>query len=106
MPLRKSKKSLKEKAFDNARVTIGTSKEQETLKEGIPCEHSKKHLTEAPIVGVSVGVTKNMDNYESLRADVWLTDNVHEGYETVNQAYERVSKIVEDTLTKIIEEYI
>lgn len=99
------KKTLEEKAKDNARVTIGTSKDQTVVKEGIPCEHSKKHLSTAPIVGVSLGVTKNMDNYESLRADVWLTDNVHEGYETTAQAYERVTKIVGDTLEEIISEY-
>lgn len=98
------KKTLSEGAKDNARVTRGTSKDQTVLKEGKPNDHSAKHLGGAPVVGVSIGSTLNMENYESLRADVWLTSPVEEG-ETVQQAYQRVTKIVDETLQEIIQQY-
>ena len=64
----KLKTSLAAKAKENATVTRGTRGEQTELKRGVPAEHSRKHLDgETPVVGVSIGITKNMDNYESLR---------------------------------------
>lgn len=99
------KKSLSEQAEENASVTKGTSKNQKTVKEGKPNDHSPKHLSkEAPVVGVSIGTTLNMGDYESLRVDVWLTDTVSEK-ETVEQAYARVVKTVDTTLQKIVEQY-
>ena len=98
------KKTLKEQASDNTQVTRGTSKDQKVLKQGIPNDHSRKHLTQSPVVGVSIGSTINMENYESLRVDVWLTDNVHEG-ETIEQAYQRVTKTVDETLQNIVGQY-
>ena len=98
------KKSLKKQAEENATVTKGTSGNQKTLKKGIPNDHSPKHLSSAPVVGVSIGSTLNMGDYESLRADVWLTDEVHEG-ETVAQAYNRVISTVDTVLNQIVEQY-
>ena len=98
-------KDLEKKARENATVTKGTSKDQKTLKEGKPNDHSRKHLDGAvPVVGVSIGSTINMENYESLRVDVWLTDSVHED-ETVEQAYARVVKTVDETLQEIVSQY-
>ena len=97
-------KSLREKAKDNSRVTRGTSKEQETLKGGVPNDHTRKLITDTPMVGVSVGSTLNMDNYESLRVDVWLSDTVKEG-ETVETAYKRVIETVSSTLEEVIKIY-
>lgn len=100
------KSSLKARARDNAIVTQGTRKESTTLKQGTPNEHSRKHLDgEVPVVGVSVGITKNMENYESLRVDVWLTDKVAEG-EDVISAYARVTKVCSEVLTEIVGEFI
>lgn len=99
------KKSLSEQAVENTQVTQGTSKNQTVLKKGLPNDHSAKHFTsEAPVVGVSIGSTINMENYESLRADVWLTDSVHEN-ETIEQAYQRVIKIADETLQGIVNQY-
>lgn len=99
------KKSLSEQAQENATVTKGTSKNQTTLKEGKPSEHSRKHLDSAvPVVGVSIGTTLNMGDYESLRVDVWLTDKVAEN-ETTSQAYARVVKTVDETLQEIVSQY-
>lgn len=99
------KKSLSEQAQENATVTKGTSKNQTTLKEGRPSEHSRKHLDgDVPVVGVSIGTTLNMGDYESLRVDVWLTDKVAEN-ETTSQAYARVVKTVDETLQEIVSQY-
>ena len=100
------KKSLSERAVENTTVTKGTSKNQTPLKQGVPNDHSRKHMTDdVPVVGVSIGITKNMDNYESLRVDCWLTDTVQEG-ETVEQAYERVVAVVDKTLNDTVSSYI
>lgn len=103
---RSLKKSLSEKAVNNASVTKGTSSEQTVLKKGVPNDHSPKHLSkDAPIVGVSIGSTINMENYESLRLDVWLTDKVASD-ETIESAYERVAGIVSETLQKLADTYM
>lgn len=99
------KKSLSEQAVENASVTKGTSKNQTTFKEGKPNDHSSKHFNkELPTVGVSIGTTLNMGDYESLRVDVWLTDTVSDN-ETVEQAYARVVKTVDKTLQEIVNQY-
>lgn len=98
------KKSLSEQAVKNAQVAKGTSKEQKVLKEGVPNDHSRKHLTNTPTVGISIGTTLNMGDYESLRVDVWLTDNVRDG-ETVESAYGRITQVVDETLQDIIGQY-
>lgn len=96
--------SLKEQAEKNAQVTQGTKDNQRVLKKGVPNDHSRKHLSETPTVGVSIGSTLNMENYESLRVDVWLSDSVHED-ETIEQAYQRVVKTVDETLQDIVAQY-
>lgn len=98
------RKSLSEKAEENARVTKGTSKEQEVLKEGVPLEHSNKHLHSSKMVGVNIGTTLNMGDYESLRVDVWLTDDVSDN-ETFDGAYERVIGVAHSTLEKVVNLY-
>lgn len=101
----KLKTALVAKATQNATVTRGTRNDQTTLKKGEPCEHSRKHLDgETPVVGVSIGITKNMENYESLRADVWLTDTKAEN-ESIEEAYARVANITSEVLQKIVGEY-
>lgn len=99
------KKKLSQTAKENTTVTKGTSKEQEVLKEGVPNDHARKHLTtETPTVGVSIGTTLNMGDFQSLRVDVWLTDNVQKN-ESVQKAYERVVATVDKTLQDIVSQY-
>ena len=99
------KKSLTEQAKENTTVTKGSSKNQRVLREGRPNEHSRKHLDGAvPVVGVSIGTTLNMGDYESLRVDVWLSDTVKED-ETVEQAYERILGVIDSTLKSTVESY-
>ena len=93
------------KAISKANSTV-QKKNGELFKKGNPLEHSTKHFQKdgAPVVGVSIGTTLNMGDYESLRVDVWLTDEA-KGSETIQQAYERVTNIVSETLAEIVAEY-
>lgn len=93
--------ALKKKVVDNTQVTKGTKSNQTVLKEGIPNDR-KKDSTNS--VGVSLGLTLNMDNYESLRVDCWLTSPINEG-ETYEQAYQRVTKIVSAQLEETVSSY-
>jgi methyl coenzyme M reductase subunit D len=54
-------------------------------------------------VNVTLGYTLNLGNFQSLRLDLGVTDNAKNG-ETVDQAFERVYKFVEDKLTEKIKE--
>jgi len=49
-------------------------------------------------VTATLGLTMNLGNYQSLRIDLSVTDSKR-GEETVDQAFERVYKFVEDKLT-------
>lgn len=111
MPLKKSTKvgskkpkSLKQIAVENTQVTRGTKNKQEVIKSGTPNEYTQMHQSNSGVVGASLGVTKNMDNYESLRVDVWLTDSVKEN-ETHEQAYERIIDILDKVLVDTVESY-
>lgn len=102
---KKSKVSLKSKARTSVSVTKGTKNNQEVLKEGVPLQSGARQKDIDNVVGVSIGVTKNMDNYESLRVECWLTDTIAEG-ETPQQAYNRIIGIVDEVLTETVESYI
>lgn len=98
------KKKLTQTAKENTTVTKGTSKSQKTLKSGTPNDHTRKHQSNEKVVGVNIGVTLNMEDYNSLRVDCWLTDSVQEG-ETERQAFERVVGIVDEVLNDTVQAY-
>jgi hypothetical protein len=54
-------------------------------------------------VSVTLGYTLNLGNFQSLRLDLGIIDSRRNG-ETVDQAFERVYKFVEDKLTDKINE--
>ena len=56
------------------------------------------------VIGLSVGSTLNMDNYESLRVDCWISDTVKEG-ETVEQAYNRLREVLSAQFVETVNEY-
>jgi hypothetical protein len=74
----------------------------ETLKTGTPLEHAHKQNNEVKrmeqrVVGLNIGATLNMGDYESLRIDCWLSDTVKPG-ESIEDAYERIGAIVNEQL--------
>lgn len=74
-----------------------------TIKEGLPLDHAVKQNHTGNKFGISKGITKNMGDYESLRIDCWYNDEVREG-ETVKQAFNRVSKLLDEVLIETAEE--
>ena len=101
MPTKKLK-NLMDKAKDNTTISKKTSDGVEVIKNGVPNDHSVKHTPyEGAKIGMSKGVTKNMDNYESLRVDVWLSDEVQPG-ETISEAYDRIGSVLDKTLEEAV----
>jgi hypothetical protein len=54
-------------------------------------------------VSITLGYTLNLGNFQSLRLDLGVVENRKNG-ETIDQAFERVYKFVEDKLTSKINE--
>ena len=54
-------------------------------------------------ISVTLGYTQNLGNFQSLRLDLGIVDSRRDG-ETVDQAFERVYKFVEDKLTEKVAE--
>ena len=102
-----NKKTLEEVAQENTSATIGTKSNQKVLKEGTPLNHSNMHNINKTqrTVGVNIGITKNMGDFESLRIDCWLTDEILEG-ETQSDALARVGAIAYNELTRQVEELL
>ena len=101
--------ALKKKAEANTTVTKRNSdKSEDVLKNGVHVD--TKHKTGNPtmqsetVIGLSVGSTLNMDNYESLRVDCWISDTVKEG-ETTEEAYDRLRTVLSEQFIRTVEEY-
>jgi hypothetical protein len=93
---------LLKRAEENTTVSRRANGENKTLKQGTPLDPTSKHNVRAPqTVGMNKGVTKNMDNYESLRVDVWLSDTVAEN-ETPQEAIQRIESIIDQALEQAI----
>ena len=93
---------MKQIAKENTQVTVGTKQSQKVVKKAeTPPDKSRTVHSEKGVVGASLGVTKNMDNYESLRVDVWLSDTVQEG-ETPESAAQRIESFIDATLEQAI----
>lgn len=104
----------KENARKNTTITKKVGREEPTvIKSGTPLDHSVKHNPKdggnaensfRPKVGANIGCTLSMGNYESMRIDCWITDDVQEG-ETFEQAFARVLAIVENQVEEVAEQY-
>lgn len=97
---------LKEQARENTTVSRGNKRDgYNTVKAGKPLDHEVKQSTAknkdslyvGQTFGMSKGCTLNMENYESMRVDCWLSDVVREG-ETVQEAFARVESIIDGVL--------
>ena len=99
----KANKSEAKKNVSIVKSSKSSGAENTTIiKEGVPVDHSPKHTPYSSVkFGMSKGCTINVGNYESLRVDVWLTDEVAEG-ETVKEAYARVESILDEVLEESV----
>ena len=93
----------KENAQKNTTITKKVGREEPTvIKAGTPLDHTVKHDSyEGTKFGMSKGCTLNMENYESMRVDVWLTSEVFEG-ESIKEAYSRVEQILDEVLEESV----
>lgn len=100
---------LKKKAASNTLVVKRKSGKDVKVVEGKPLNHSEKHtslessgvLENRPIVGVNIGTTINMGDYESLRVDCWLTDFVQDN-ETHEKAFARITDIASKQVVETV----
>lgn len=100
MAVKKKVSPLTKRAVENTTIKKAVAKEEPVvLKAGVPVDHTRKHdpKTTQTTVGMSKGITKNMGDFESLRIDVWLSDNVRPD-ETPEQAIERVESFIDTAL--------
>lgn len=101
---------LKVTAKKNTTVTKKVGREEpEVLKNGTPLDHSRKHnlpdvSTSSKKVGCNIGCTLNMDNYESVRIDCWLSDEVQPG-ETFEEAFSRILLIANNQVEEVAQTY-
>lgn len=103
---RKTNQSLEEQAQANTTAVKTVSKQPETLQEGQPLEHTKMHninKLSTRTVGVNVGSTINMGDFQSLRIDCWLTDDLLEG-ETHTEGLQRLTEVASEHLRHMAEE--
>lgn len=101
--LKQEQVQQKEEARNNTTISKKTGRNAPVVvKQGTPLDHAIKHDSyEGTKFGMSKGITKNMDNYESLRVDVWLTSEVHEG-ESIHEAYARVEQVIDEVLEEAV----
>ena len=94
MALKKKSKS----ATNDVSVNVTNTRTGEIISSnGAPLEPYNKYNCPKESVGMAIGVTKNMGDYESLRIDVWCTDTLNSG-ETKEQAFERLSETLSQVL--------
>jgi hypothetical protein len=105
--LQQKETSLKTRIQANTTVTKGAKSNQEVLKAGNPLDHAIKHdapeATRAKF-GMSLGVTHNMKNYESLRVDAWCTEELRPN-ETFREGCIRLRAELEEVLEDTISDY-
>lgn len=100
-------KKAKETVKRNTGIRMTKSGEVADKNDGAYVSQANKEsesFRNPEVVGMNIGVTLNMDNYESCRIDVWYSDKVQKN-ETVEKALDRVQKVVEERLEEISSEY-
>lgn len=108
--IKKRPVDLKSVASRNTQVSKKVGREApEVVKSGVPLDHSIKHdIPEvsgpSKRVGCNIGCTLNMDNYESVRIDCWLTDEVQPG-ETFEEAFSRILLIANNQVEEVAQTY-
>lgn len=97
------KKSIKKTLDANTTVKKKVGKEpEEILKEGeLPTKINKSKETES--VGMSIGVTLNLGDFQSLRIDCWATENLTEG-ETKEEKLINLTEVLKEHLEYVANE--
>ena len=92
------------KNLTNKKVTRGT-KDNQTLveKTGTELDNSAK-VGKGRTVGLAIGTTLNMGDYQSLRVDVWCSDYLEED-ESFEEGYARLKDQIDKELGLVVESY-
>lgn len=92
----KKKENLKKEVENNTTVIKKDNhdKTEEIIKQGTPLDHATKKADS--YIGMSKGVTVNMDNYESLRVDCWLSIPLEDKMPT--EKFMELSEIIQEQL--------
>lgn len=91
------------KIYKNIGTKNAEGKETLVLK-GAVADANTKTGTPINTVGVNLGITLNMGNYQSMRIDVWSTDRVGKN-ETRKEAIFRVANELAITLHELQDKY-
>lgn len=105
-PIKPKKLEVKEAPKVNVQASVGTKSNQKVIKEGTPLEHSKMHninKNDARTVGVNIGATVNMGDFNSLRIDCWATDYLKEN-ETHEEGLQRLAILCKEEVDRQIQE--
>lgn len=76
-PVDERHQDIQKQAEENTTIIKKSSGVEEAIKNGTPNDYANRQKTN--MVGLSKGITKNMDNYESLRIDCWISVQLKEG---------------------------
>ena len=109
---RLKEEQLRDTARENTSIQKKDSEGTAVIKKGNPLDHEVKQKFAknkgsafvGQTVGMSIGCTLNMGDYESFRVDCWLSDTVKEE-ETIEQAFLRVQSILEERVEEVSAQY-
>lgn len=106
----KIKKIVVKKKLPEVVVEVESVKKKNQVEEVVTKANSTDEVEEVtqkdfvPTVGLSLGITKNMGNYETFKVSAWGTTELLEG-EKYDRAFERLSTKLEERLDKEIEKW-
>lgn len=106
--LQRATKTLKKTAEENLNVTkVHEDGSREEVKKGAMADEVAKHslVSSQNKVGIAKGVTKNMGNFESLRVDVWLTQDCTD-LEDAQTKYKEMEEAVDSLLEETVMQYV
>lgn len=107
MKLKKNKpmSSNRTTALESVSVSKGSNKSgYNSLEEGVPNDQHRKFELSTCEVGMSIGSTINMGDFQSLRVDVWSSTEIRKG-ETRKSAADRLRQELDEVLSETVSYY-
>lgn len=100
------KRKLRAKAIENTSVSRISNGVKREVKEGNHIDKALKTNPQDSVkFGLSKGITRNMGDFESFRADAWITDSLEKD-ETIEEGFKRLSDILTEALESVVSEVI
>lgn len=90
---------------ENVSVSKGSNRDgYESLENGTPNDQIRKRDLDTEEVGMSIGSTINMGDFQSLRVDVWGSEIVRDG-ESRKDAFKRLHGELDEVLQETVSSY-